>query len=136
MSKLANTTPPSAPAMPERDRVARIIAAAQDTRAEDILVFDLENRSTVSDFVMICSGRSQGHVRGIADRIEEALRLEGVRHGSLEGYQEGSWVLLDYGIVIVHIFHPETRAYYDLEGLLGGFPFERHPSGDLAEPVG
>lgn len=112
--------------MEDREQLELIVKAAQGTRAEDIIVFDMDKRSSITDFVLICSGRSQAHVRGISDRIEEFLRENGIRCGSLEGYQEGSWVLLDYGVVIVHIFHPETRVYYDLEELLVHYPLERY----------
>lgn len=111
--------------MQDRERVARIIQAAQETKAEDILVFDMENRSPITDYVLICSGRSQAHVRGIAERIETDLKKEGVRYNSMEGYQEGSWVLMDFDVLLVHIFHPETRLYYDLESLLEDYPSER-----------
>ncbi|MBI4081075.1 MAG: ribosome silencing factor [Candidatus Lambdaproteobacteria bacterium] len=111
--------------MQERQRVERIIAAAQETKAEQIVLYDMENRSAITDYVLICSGRSQAHVRGIAARIEEVLKKAGIRSLSIEGYQEGSWVLLDYDVVIVHIFHPETRQYYDLDGLFSGYPVER-----------
>jgi ribosome-associated protein len=105
--------------------VDRIIAAAQETKAEDILLFDMLQRSPITDWVLICTGRSQAHVRGIAERIETTMRHAGVRCLSVEGYQEGSWVLLDFDIVIVHVFHPETRTYYDLESLLAPYPSER-----------
>ena len=108
----------------DKERIGQIIDAAQATRAEHIVVYDMQNKSAITDYVLICSGRSQAHVRGISDRIEESLRERGVRCGSLEGYQEGSWVLLDYGMVIVHVFHPETRAYYDLDDLLKSCPAE------------
>ena len=110
--------------MKERERMEMAVAAARETKAGEIVVFDMENRSTITDYVMICSGRSQAHVRGISDRIEEEMKKTGVRHLSVEGYQEGSWVLMDYDLVLVHIFHPETRAYYDLESLLKDFPRE------------
>jgi len=103
-------------------RVLQIVGFAQDTKAEDILVFDMEQRSAITDYVVVCSGRSQAHVRGIGERIESGLRERGIRCSSEEGEQEGSWLLLDYDFVIVHVFHPETRAYYDLESLLAGFP--------------
>jgi ribosome-associated protein len=112
--------------MRERERIERIIAAAQETKAEEILLFDMQSRSPITDFVMICSGRSQAHVRGISDQIEQSLREAGVRCLSVEGYQEGSWVLMDYGLVIIHVFHPETRVYYDLESLLKSYPCQRH----------
>jgi ribosome-associated protein len=116
---------------PEWARVEQIVAAARDTKAEDILVFDMERRSPITDFVLVCSGRSQAHVRGIAERIAAGLREAGVRCSSLEGEQEGSWVLLDYDVVIVHVFHPETRSYYDLESLLSGYPSCRFASEPL-----
>jgi ribosome-associated protein len=119
--------------MEERERAERAIAAARETKAEDILLFDMENRSPITDFVLICSGRSQAHVRGICERIEDALRKAGYRPSSLEGLQEGSWVLMDYDVLLVHVFHPDTRAYYDLEGLLQGFPSERI-AGEGPEP--
>ncbi len=112
------------PALPERERVDRILQAAQDTKALDIVLYDMEQRSSITDYVMICSGRSQAHVRGIAEKIGTTLRHMGVHCQSMEGYQEGSWVLLDYDVAIVHVFHPETRTYYDLESLLAGFPKE------------
>ena len=107
----------------------RIVDAAQQTKAESILLYDLQNRSPITDYIIICSGRSQAHVRGIANRIEEDLRVAGVRTDFIEGYQEGSWVLMDFGIVIVHIFHPETRAYYDLESLLEDHAYRSFDSG-------
>ena len=122
-------TNPTSPANrlfdPDKEQVARIIDTAQATRAEEIVVYDMQNRSAITDYVLICSGRSQAHVRGISDRIEASLREQGTRCSSVEGYQEGSWVLLDYGIVIVHIFHPETREYYDLDTLLESYPAQR-----------
>jgi ribosome-associated protein len=110
--------------MEERETALEIVAAAQETKAEDLLLFDMERQSPITDFVLICSGRSQGHARGICDRIEARLKKLGVRPQSVEGYQEGSWILLDYHVVIVHIFHPETRRYYDLESLLDAFRSE------------
>jgi ribosome-associated protein len=115
--------------MEERERVEVVIAAAQETKAEEVLLFDMDNRSSITDYVLICSGRSQAHVRGIADRIEEGMRKVGYRCASMEGYSEGSWVLMDYDVLLVHVFHPETRAYYDLEGLLEDFPSERVGAG-------
>jgi ribosome-associated protein len=110
---------------PERERAEQIVAAALGTKAADILVYDMEQRSAITDYVVICSGRSQAHVRGIAEKIDAALSAQGVRYSSIEGFQEGSWVLLDYDLVIVHIFHPETRGFYDLESLLASYPCER-----------
>ena len=120
--------------MEERERVARAVAAAQDTKAQDVVVFDMDSRSPITDYVLICSGRSQAHVRGIAGRIEEELKKDGLRHTSMEGYQEGSWVLMDYDVMLIHVFHPDTRAYYDLDGLLQDYSAERYP--DAPEETG
>ena len=123
--------------MKEQERVEKALHAIGETKAEDVVLFDMENRSPITDFVLICTGRSQAHVRGIADRIEEAFRLAGVRPSSVEGLQEGSWVLMDYGVLLVHVFHPETRAYYDLEGLLQNFPSQRFfEDAEGSEPIG
>jgi ribosome-associated protein len=111
--------------MEERERVEVAIAAARQTKAEEMLLFDMDNRSSITDFVLLCSGRSQAHVRGICERIEEAMRKAGYRCTTMEGLQEGSWVLMDYDVLLVHVFHPDTRAYYDLEGLLQDYPSER-----------
>jgi ribosome-associated protein len=119
--------------MEERKRIELVITAAQETKAEELLLVDMDRRSSITDYVLICTGRSQAHVRGISDRIEEAMRKAGHRCASMEGYQEGSWVLLDFDVLLVHVFHPDTRAYYDLEGLLQNFPSRRIDS-DPAQP--
>ena len=113
--------------MQDRERAQLIITAAQDLKEEEILLYDLQTRSTVTDFIVICSGRSQAHVKGISNKIEARLKECGFAPRGIEGYSEGSWVLLDFDVVIVHIFHPETRLYYDLEGLLQSFPHEPFP---------
>ena len=108
--------------MNERERLKVILTAAEDTKAEEIQVFDMDNRSPITDYVVLCNGRSQGHVRGIAEKIEQAMKKHGLRSQTVEGLQEGSWVLLDFDVVLIHVFHPETRAYYDLDTLLADYP--------------
>lgn len=109
---------------PERQLASHIVDAALELKAEAVVLFDMQRQSSITDYVVLCSGRSQGHVRGIADKIEQQLKLRQVRPLSVEGYTEGSWVVLDYGDVIAHVFHPETRQHYDLESLLKSFPRE------------
>lgn len=121
--------------MQEKEIAERIVRAAQETKAEDIRLYDLRNRSSITDYVIICSGRSQAHVRGIADKIEQALRLAGARPFTIEGQQEGSWALMDYNVAIVHIFHPETRAFYDLDGLLEEHPCRRYDTPEVDAPL-
>ncbi len=122
--------------MHERAIAEHIVNAARETKAEDILLYDMQNRSAITDYVVICSGRSQAHVRGVADQIDLALKKRGVRSRSIEGHGEGSWVLLDFDVVIVHVFHPETRGYYDLEGLLQSYPCERFDASAEAADAG
>ena len=116
--------------MQEQELIQRIVEIAQDTKAEGIVLFDMDKRSPFTDYVIVCSGRSQAHVRGIADNIEFALKQANVPATAIEGQQEGSWVLMDFSNVIVHIFHPETRTYYNLEELLQDYPRKDYDSGE------
>ncbi|MDH4120210.1 MAG: ribosome silencing factor [Deltaproteobacteria bacterium] len=113
----------SAPSREEELALAReIVQALQDTKGEEILLIDLAGRSPVADFVVIATGRSQAHVRGLAAQAEERTAKTGVHPAVVEGMEEGSWVLMDYQSVILHLFHPETRRHYDLESLLEDYP--------------
>jgi len=119
--KDAGTKAGKAAPLGDTERLEMIIHAAQDTKALELVCFDMNNRSPITDYVFLCNGRSQAHVRGIADRILDDMKKAGIACQSLEGYQEGSWVLMDFDVVLVHVFHPETRTYYDLDGLLSDF---------------
>lgn len=94
-----------------------IIAAAEDKKANYITALDLRGKTIVADFFIICSGTSNIHIRSIADGIIEALEKQGIRQKRIEGYSEATWVLLDYGDVIVHVMSEEQRDYYSLEKL-------------------
>jgi ribosome-associated protein len=96
--------------------------AALEKKAFDLVAFDLRGISDMADYFLICTGTTDVHVRAIADAIEEALRLEGVKMGHKEGYLESTWILLDYGDIVVHIFTHDKRQYYDLERLWGDAP--------------
>jgi ribosome-associated protein len=123
-AKAPAPAPPAKKQSPERRVAQQIVDAAQETKAERMLLFDLRGESPITDYVLIASGRSQGHVRGIAGKIEERLKKAGRHARVVEGFNEGSWVVLDYDVVIVHVFHPETRIYYDLESLLKSYSRE------------
>lgn len=90
---------------------------AQDHKAEDIVLLDVQGMSAFTDYFVIMSGRSTRHVQGLAENLEGALRSKRVKTSRAEGLQEGMWVLLDFDDVIVHIFYHDQRAFYDLEGL-------------------
>ena len=95
---------------------------ASDHKADDILVLDLTERSSVTDYFVLCTGRSDVQVQAICERVTQGLREEGVRPLSSEGVDNGLWALLDYGDVVVHVFQKDTRKLYDLERLWAGAP--------------
>lgn len=100
-----------------KERADELVRAAQEVKAEEVVLYNVTGKSPITDYVLICQGRSQGHVKGISDQIRKQLNEKETRAISVEGYNEGSWILMDYDEVIVHIFHPETRAYYRLDAL-------------------
>ncbi len=105
------------------DRKVRTAArAALDRKAVDLVVLDVQGISSVTDYFLMCSGRSATHVQTIANAIREELKAEGVRPLHVEGVPESGWVLLDYGDVLMHVFLEDTRVYYALERLWGDAP--------------
>ena len=101
------------------DRVLakKILELLQDSKAEEIVLIDVRDSSNLADYLFICEGRSQLHCRGIAENVVFRLKHQGEIHLGIEGELEGNWVLLDYGNIILHVFHPEIRKYYNLEEL-------------------
>ncbi len=98
--------------------IARLISrTALDKKAEDLIILDVRELSTFTDYFIIMSGRSTRHVQGLAEAVDSELRSKKLQEGSTEGLQEGHWVLLDYGDVVVHVFYTDDRQFYDLEGL-------------------
>jgi len=104
------------------DWVAKIIEVARNAKAHNMVQIDVRGKSVLTDYVLICEGRSQAHGRGVCERVREGLKEVGVRPEGLEGEREGNWILMDYGAALLHIFHPEIRSYYDLEKLHVGCP--------------
>ena len=107
---------------PLPEPIALAVAAVEDRKGLEIVVLDLRHVSDATDFFVIASGTSDAHVRGIADVVEERLRQHGHRAHHVEGARRGRWVLLDYVDFVIHVFHPETRAFYQLERLWGDAP--------------
>jgi ribosome-associated protein len=103
-------------------KAQRAARAALDRKAVDLVVLDVQGLSGVTDYFLVCSGRSTTHLKSITDAIREDLREEGVRPLHIEGATESGWVLLDYGDVLMHVFLEDTRAYYALERLWGDAP--------------
>lgn len=99
--------------------VEKAVAAALDKKAQDVVVLDLRGTPAFTDFFVLCSGLNQRQVKAIADSVEETLRASKARPSHVEGYDRGDWVLMDFFNFIVHVFTPQTRAFYGLERLWG-----------------
>ncbi|TMB67451.1 MAG: ribosome silencing factor [Chloroflexi bacterium] len=102
----------------EPDELARkIIEAASEKQGEDILLLDIRKVASFADYFVIASGQTVRQLQAIIEAVSAAVSKDGVKPLGKEGEPQSGWVLLDYGDVIVHIFAPDERAYYDLEGL-------------------
>ena len=101
------------------DEISRAVSAALDKKAQDLIVLDLRHTPAFTDFFVLCTGLNQRQVKAIADAVEESLRATGVRPAHTEGYERAEWVLMDFFTFIVHVFTPQTRAFYGLERLWG-----------------
>lgn len=95
--------------------LARILSSLDDDKAENVVTIDLRGRSSVADFMVICSGRSSRQVASIAEKLSERLKEEFGLTTKMEGKDQGDWVLIDTRDVIVHVFRPEVREFYQLE---------------------
>ncbi len=95
----------------------RIVEIASDKKGNDIVMLRMAELTTMADFFVICSGRSDRQVQALAGAIVNELRDDGIRPRGTEGRQSARWVLLDFGSVIVHVFAPEEREFYGLERL-------------------
>ena len=101
----------------QSDLLKRIITSLDDDKAENIVTIDLEGRSALCDAAVIASGRSSRHVAAMTDHLARRLKEGGYGTRPVSGAAAGDWVLVDAGDVIVHIFRPEVREYYDLESM-------------------
>jgi len=91
--------------------------AAQDKKAEEIVVLDVSQLTSYADFIVICSGLSERQTQAIARHVEVEMAECGQKAIGVEGYAKGHWILLDYGDVVFHVFSEEARQYYDLDGV-------------------
>ncbi len=95
----------------------QISAAMEDLKGEDVQTFDVRTLTTMTDFMIIASGRSDRQVKAIAEKVIEMAKSIQIRPLGVEGQQQGEWILIDFGDVIAHVMRPATRAYYQLEKL-------------------
>nr|WP_244396031.1 ribosome silencing factor [Beijerinckia indica] len=108
--------------------VRTVLTSLEDSKAEDIVAIDLHGKTTIADAMIIASGRSNTHVGAIADHLLKVLKDLGRVAPKIEGLQSCDWVLVDAGDVIVHVFRPEVRQFYNLEKMWGlDRPAEQRP---------
>ncbi len=110
--------PDQAPAQ-SRHLVELIKDSLDDDKAEDTVVIDLDGKSTIADFMIIASGRAQRHVGAMADHLRDKLKAAGLGKVPVEGAERCDWVLIDAGDVVIHLFRPEVRTFYNLEKMWG-----------------
>lgn len=102
-------------------------ASLHDDKAEDVVVIDLSGKSSFADFMVIASGRSTRQVAAIVENLRERLKAAGLSDLAVEGMAQADWVLLDAGDVVVHVFRPEIREFYNLEKMWGAATPQRSP---------
>ena len=105
-----------------------VLERLDDIKAEDIVTIDLTGKTSIADTMVVTSGRSHRHVAAIADRVVEGLKQAGIKDTHVEGMPHCDWVLIDAGDVIVHVFRPEVRAFYNLEKMWAGSANSRRAS--------
>lgn len=103
--------------MQPRDIALTAAQVLADKKALDILVLDIASMTIIADYMVICSGRAATQVKALLEHVDGALGKAGLQPRRTEGAAEGRWAVLDYGSVIIHIFHEQERAYYQLERL-------------------
>ena len=99
------------------DKAIKIAGLADNKLAEDIEIFDVSDLTSMTEYFVICSAGSENQMKAISDEVEETMKEAGIAPLHVEGYRSSTWVLYDYGDVIVHIFHKESRSFYSLERL-------------------
>ena len=107
---------------PGEPALAPFLEAVLGKKAVNVVALDVRELTSIADFFIICTGRSARQVSAIADHVARVLRKQKIKPLSVEGAAEGQWVLIDYGFVVVHVFHESTRQFYDLEGLWSDAP--------------
>ncbi|EBU7498085.1 ribosome silencing factor [Salmonella enterica subsp. enterica serovar Typhi] len=115
--KAANAPSPAGISLdePSSRAIETVLASLEDSKAEDIVSIDIRKKSSLGDYMVIASGRSNRHVSAVADHLISALKDAGLGQARVEGLPAADWVLVDAGDVIIHIFRPEIREFYNIE---------------------
>lgn len=98
---------------------AAVVETLEDDKAEDLLVIELEGKTSIADKMIIASGRSARHVSALASHVTQRLKDDGLERMRVEGLPSADWVLIDTGDIVVHLFRPEVRSFYNLERIWG-----------------
>lgn len=101
--------------MESEEKLQIVQDAMEELKAVDVQVLHVTDQTTVTDYMVVCSGTSNIHIRAIVDRVIERMKEHDVKGVRREGYNEARWVLLDFGDVVAHVFDPEDRQFYGLE---------------------
>jgi ribosome-associated protein len=100
--------------------LAHVLNWLDEAKAENVVTIDIRNKSSLGDYMIIASGRSDRHVGAVAEQIQRKLKEEGQRKARIEGQSHCDWVIVDIGDIIVHVFRPEVREFYNLEKMWSG----------------
>ena len=120
--KIATVRSESTLPAPVLDRAFLCARVAAENKARDVLVLDMRGITPLYDYFVIATGTSRRQIHTLAEEIDASLRAEGETRLGIEGYEASKWVVQDYGDIVVHLFDPETRAYYGLEDLWADAP--------------
>lgn len=104
------------------EKALQCAQSALDKKAYDLVILKVSALTSVADYFILCTGRSDTQVRSIGEAIQEALAAEGEKPLAVEGVAHGQWILMDYGDVVVHIFYEDVREFYNLDGLWAQAP--------------
>lgn len=103
--------------MSEKNFLQKLNKSLEDAHASDITVIEVSEQTSVTDYMIVCSGRSSRHVKAIAEQVMEQMKASGLPAIGSTGLDSGDWALIDFGDYVVHVMQPESRAFYNLEGL-------------------
>ncbi|WP_420908662.1 ribosome silencing factor [Brevibacillus humidisoli] len=105
------------------EELARLVVkAAEEKKAENVVVIDISNLSVIAEYFIVCHGNNERQVQAIVSEIRDKAHEQGYNVRGIEGADEGKWVLIDIGDVVVHVFHREEREFYNIERLWGDAP--------------
>lgn len=123
---------PTKKVLDSRERAIKCAALALDKKALDVRVLEIRKLSSIADYLVLASGRSDKQAQAIADSVKQGLKKFG-KAIDIEGLKEGNWIVIDYGDVIVHVFQEDVRRYYNLDELWGNAPLVEIPEEFLWE---